>query len=357
MSSRKSAVLESPQTTIGAQDLLCIGGCSKSGFLRKQGTLERLFKFLKWRQKFVVLSRGCIYVFKDELATRPQSSFTLKLFVRTTRHDDGRVRWSFSLLPVDQGRGKTLLFACISEPERKEWMKFVKAEMVKAHKVTENSTGESRDEYVYLEKPVLEDEPAKKSKLAPKLPVDEEEIDDIDADDPGGEKDYTTIDDSMLDDRPPMPKPVTKKTPDKKKPIKPNFKPAAPNEKTEANTAAQKKASSLPASFNPNVVLRTAFEYKGSDRTEIESLLAQRPEGTYLVRKSRSDGKEVLSVNIDGCLKEFKIYTKDNTVTINHTDYFPSVEELIQNYMDHPLPKKATRLYRAYSVVDPRYIN
>lgn len=372
MASRKSEILDSPQTTIGAQDLLCIGHCQKSGFLRKQGSLERLFKFLKWRQKFVVLSRGCIYVFKDELASCPQMSYSLRLFLRLSRNDDGSVRWSFCIFPAEEG-GKSLLFSCISEQERKEWMKSLKAEMVKAHKVTEK-TDENRDEYVYIEKPVIENasvgkkakrEPDKKSngkkgKRVPELPVDdddeeEEEIDDDD--DPGGEKDYTTIDESMLDNRPPMPAPASTKPPEKKTPIKPTFKPALPNDNKQTKIQHEKKAASLPASVNPNAVLREAFEYDGSDRVQIEQLLVERPEGTYLVRKSRSDGKEVLSVNIEGCLKEFKIYPKNNGVTIDSTVYFSTVEELIQYYTEHLLPKKTTRLYRAYTVLDPRYVN
>lgn len=342
MSSRKSSVLESPQTTIGAQDMICIGNYSKSGFLRKQGLFERLFQFLRWRQTFVILSRGCIYIFKDEWASRPKSSYTLRLFLRTIRNDNSSMRWSFSVLPVDQSRGKTLLFACISDQERKEWMKSLKAEMMKAHNVTEQLTNENRDEYIYLEKPVevLEESTVQSNEENP--------------DDLGGEKDYDTIEDAMIDDEPAMPKPDIKKKADIKKKPKPNPKPKPPVSATSPKVAVKKKSATLPAS---NAVLRSAFEYKGTDRDEIESVLTLRPEGTYLVRKSRQDGKEVLSVNIDGVLKEFKIYSKDSTVTIDHAEYFSNVEELIQYYSEHPLPKKSTKLYRAYSVVDPRYVN
>lgn len=235
-------------------------------------------------------------------------------------------------------------------------MKSIKEEMIKAHKVTEQQLGEDKNDYVYLEKPV----PTGRRPL-PTINDDEEDDDD----DPGGEKDYTTIDDTLISDRPPV-SPAsngTKVKSDSNPKPKPALKEPSPSKTMPAGKASRKPvpspepagASTLPA--NPVAVKRTAFEFNGSDREEIESILVARPEGTYLVRKSRQDKKEVLSVNVEGMLKEFKIYEKNAKYTIDHDEYFDSVEDLIQNYVDKPLPKKSTKLYRAYSVIDPRYIN
>lgn len=352
-------VLETPQLTIGAQELLSIGNCSKSGFLRKEGTLERFFKFIRWRQRFVVLSRGCIYIFKNEFASRPQVALNLRAFERTMRGSEGRMRWTFEMVPADPQTQQVIWFAGLSDRERKEWMISIKDEMMKAHHRQEDLRGIKRDEYVYLEEPI------QRAKAAP--PENPEPEDD----DPGGEQDYSVIDDAILDTKPlelptsngvkAKPKPLISPKPKPHSSPKSNSLPS-PTSPTVDKITKKPMPSPQPArskTLPPSMasLTRQAFEYNGTDRDEIEEILTVRPEGTFLVRKSRQDRKEVLSVNIEGVLKEFKIYDKDSKYTIDHVDFFDSLEKLLEYYCENPLPKKVAKLYRAYSVADPRYIN
>ncbi|KAL4231574.1 hypothetical protein ACF0H5_009155 [Mactra antiquata] len=339
--SSTSGVLNTPQSTIGAQELIAVGRCTKMGFLRHEGRMERMFKFKKWRQRFVALSRGCIYIFSDEMASKPMVSCSLKIFNKCERIQLQNTIWPFRIVSTDGHNIKCLQFSCMSDPDRKSWMQQIKQGMILAHNVPKTLVDKeegNQEDYVYLEKPI-----PKKEEPKPQVPTILEETEDI-----GGEEDYQTIDENMIAEI------VVNSQSTPNYPGNSSTFPA--NNNKNITTDKKVKASTLPEDARMKVS-RSAFEYSGSDRSEVEKLLCARPEGTYLVRKSRSDGNEVLSVNVEGVLKEFKIYNRDGGATINNEDYFTSVEELIKYYVKNVLPKKSTKLYLAYSVTDPRYLH
>ncbi|WAR22563.1 hypothetical protein MAR_016577 [Mya arenaria] len=148
MSTRGSQILTNPHVTIGAQELPVVEDCARSGFLRKQGRIERTIKFLKWRQRYVVLSKGCLYIYNDEYATAPMSSAFLGNYIKCVRQRvPGRMQWIFQLVPATQatlgtsGTSHSLMFCSATEEERK-------------HKL-----GCSDEEYIYLEKSVVAERP------------------------------------------------------------------------------------------------------------------------------------------------------------------------------------------------------
>ncbi|XP_052773015.1 SH3 domain-binding protein 2-like [Mya arenaria] len=341
MSTRGSQILTNPHVTIGAQELPVVEDCARSGFLRKQGRIERTIKFLKWRQRYVVLSKGCLYIYNDEYATAPMSSAFLGNYIKCVRQRvPGRMQWIFQLVPATQatlgtsGTSHSLMFCSATEEERKEWMSAIKNELMLAHKFTEeqiaqHKLGCSDEEYIYLEKSVVAERP-RALHPARNVPLPREE-----------EEDYHEIaNEQMLPDNQIQPS-------KRNKPTFPAPQPGA-QDKGFVRQTSSPATSPLPSPTSPSAVSKTSYEYEGSDRNHIERLLVALPRGTYLVRKSRQDNKEVLSVNIDNSLKEFKIYDKDGQVTVDQTTLFPTLEKLLEYYTQNNLPKHTSSLTKPY---------
>ncbi|OWF52786.1 SH3 domain-binding protein 2-like [Mizuhopecten yessoensis] len=348
-----------PQTTIGAQDILRLG-VKLYGFLRKRGQLERTLQrvpvlkliITKWRQKFVVIAKGCLYIYNDEFSTSPFQSVSLRGYDKVVREiiqDSDRMK-SFKLYSKEQFDRKQFTFGSASEDDRKKWMKLLKAEMVLANEAVEDDEehvishkqshdDEPEDEYTYLEKqvnvkeypPILPHKPIKTTNRKKQPEPDSDTESD----------DYDKITEAMSPGargaRAPLP-PIPKSEPVKKKEGPPMRKPKKP-------VPAEKPLLKRDIS-------REDFEYKSSDRIQAQNILSGRDAGTYLVRQSRANDSEVLSVQTVDGMKEFKIFRKDGQFSIDHKVFFNSLELLLQHFSKADLPNRHDSLSRGYSCTD-----
>lgn len=369
-----NSVILVPLKHIGAQDIAGLhGGCTKNGFLRKQGKLERIFKFLTWRQRYIVISQGCLYIFKDEFSRSHIMAVSLKTYNKTLRSPNiPRMPYVFRVMPHDPTAGRILVFSCPDEANQKRWMAAIKKDLLRANDVAVEDIDDSLEDYIYLEKDV------RAHKVEAEIQAQaNKELD--------PEKDYSVIKEVDLGRRGPLPSvpsstsslpPPTKKAP----PVfqKPkastldttqnttvlNDKAKAPGQASGQKNARFKKRMPTPKSQripedDPEkpVVDRKSYLFKGSDRSQVEDLLLSKTEGTFLVRESRSDGREVLSVNIGDILKEYKLYVKEKKCTIDNKNYFDSTEELLLYYHDNYLPNKNVKLTKAYLLQSAGYVN
>ncbi|XP_052227661.1 SH3 domain-binding protein 2-like isoform X2 [Dreissena polymorpha] len=317
-----------------AQELLQVEKFTKFGFLRKQGWWERLIKFILWRHKFVVLSRGCLYVYSNELAGRPQQSINLNQYKRCERHQqvEGRMQYMFKLVPEMTQTDHVVYFACVTDDNRMEWMLAVKNEMLRAHKFSDEQIARHKQgfgdegDYAYIEKEVSMDTiPTPDPKDNAPLPADT------------NDDEYSEIEDPN-ELRGPYKSSLASTLPSNTSP-----KVDGLHEPNAIKTLPPKKP------IKKVVISRSCFMYEGTSREEVEKLLLAMPEGTFLVRRSRNDNKEVVSVNIENSLKEFKIHQHDDGLTLDNSQKFSTVEDLIQYYLEHNLPNKTVRLGRPFA--------
>lgn len=370
------SILQEPVKHIGAQELGgFLGGCTKNGFLRKQDKLERMFKCLTWRQRYVVITRGCLYVFKNEFSRSYIMAVALRTYNKTIRGTNiPRMPFVFRVMPHDPTRGKILVFSCPDEANQKSWMAAIKKDLLKANDVAvADIDDDSLEDYVYLEKDVrtIKEEVAASNSEA----------------DP--EKDYSVIKDTdvikQLGNKPTVRIPQSTSSlpsPDKKKQ---EFQDQPPKSSTIA-TADLKNKTKVPQQTSPTtnkpfkkkmqtankqrkltstdedddekpIIDRKSYMFEGTDREQVEGLLLSKTEGTFLIRLSRSDGREVLSVNIGDSLKEFKIFVKEKKSTIDNKTYFDSTDELLLHYHTNYLPNKTVKLKKAYLLQSAGYVN
>ncbi|KAK2180927.1 hypothetical protein NP493_420g05011 [Ridgeia piscesae] len=105
---------------------MTIGDVTHSGWIRKQTKFHRTFsrypfisKLLPWFNKYVVLTKGCAYIYKTENSTAPAEAFLLLDFNRVARAREIRpdiVAWAFKL-EHSQDSARQRYFACSSEHE------------------------------------------------------------------------------------------------------------------------------------------------------------------------------------------------------------------------------------------------
>lgn len=354
--------LKQPHSTIGVQDLITLNKFNCCGFLRKRGRLERIAdsvkivkpllpSIAKWRQKFVVLSRGCIYIFVDEFSSSPTQAYSLNVYHRVARHNasDGRERWSFEIIPEDTTANKLLIFGCATEEDRKSWMYAVKEQMLTFNSIkSRQPTIDEKGDYLYLEKPVREQKPnppppptstAPKNEQVQKKskpPTPSDDSDEITSDDDSSGDEYDEIPEDLP--IPPEENDIKKKKAEvKNKPVKAQKPIKAPKPKPVLKTQLS----------------RRDFEFSGSDRQQVELMLKSKGVGTFLVRKSRQDDREVLSVLTDEGVKEYKIYNDPmEGFSLDNQIHFNNVEKLVEHYMKNSLPNRTMSLSRGYSSPD-----
>lgn len=368
-----------PRLTIGAQDIVSLTTSSHNGFLRYEGSLERFVKAtvifkpffreaVNWRQRFVVLCERCMYLYKDEYSTSPIKAVSLANYSRIQRIEgngvnDRRKRMSFELVSLNQAY-KNMKFCSTNDGERKVWFQKIRKEMeLAAHALSDLRSDFDQEEYTSLELPVQSVSPSmiqcgkpdkggknkaqekeyKKGKQpVPKKPLPPIPTPDKDDSDDEPTDDYDTITDAVFLPRPlpvvPLQTVNIKKTPGTntrlKEPIKPRTAPKPRNKKD-------------------NKFARSEFEYNSNNRTKAEEILENMPVGTFLVRQSRQDNQEVLSVKTDEGVKEYKIYNKDRGLSIDNKDnWFSTTEELLSYYAGHDIPHRVLTLSRGYSTTD-----
>ncbi|XP_062605517.1 SH3 domain-binding protein 2-like [Saccostrea cucullata] len=338
---RKKEPLSEPHRHIGAQDLLKQKeSVCHSGFLRNRGKLERivgsnaLFKAIfselsKWRQRFVIIGRGCLYVYKDEHGRSPIYSVSLRGYCRVERPPPAMgievdTRRCFQVVPSHEASMKTFVFGCAKDGERKEWMQHIREEMLLANSVTDDGkeiSGTESDEYVYLERPVIEKIIKGKPNVPKRKPPSTPKHNDDDTD---SDSDYDKI------------------AEDEMKKIRAKPLPAIPSEEVVKRPHKPKKLKPRKS--------EDEYVFNDSDRDKAIEILSNRGSGTFLVRKSRASDQQVLSVQTEEGMKEYKIYSKPDGLTIDNKTYFQTVDKLIDNYKRMTLPNRTTTLSRGFSV-------
>ncbi|XP_050396695.1 SH3 domain-binding protein 2 [Patella vulgata] len=112
------------------------------------------------------------------------------------------------------------------------------------------------------------------------------------------------------------------------------------------DTKANGKFSKLPPLSEKD------YLFPSSDRQEAAKILKHGPVGTYLVRDSRSDGTKVLAVNTEDDVREYKVFTQGNKVSIDKKTYHNSMRDLLNVYSENNLPRRDITLGKAYSNLD-----
>ncbi|XP_076105085.1 uncharacterized protein LOC143073426 isoform X2 [Mytilus galloprovincialis] len=98
---------------------------------------------------YMILSRGCIYYFRNEYCKTASGKFSLFGFntvARATEVSDGEAMYAFKINHTHPEEFKSYLFACSSEKEMKEWMKCIKEELKIA-----NDSGKRDGDYYYTD--------------------------------------------------------------------------------------------------------------------------------------------------------------------------------------------------------------
>ncbi|KAL3863198.1 hypothetical protein ACJMK2_004964 [Sinanodonta woodiana] len=338
--------LSGPLRHIGAQDALQLSP-SIYGYVRVQRQMERMFKFMRWRRWFLIVSKGYMYIFKSEYSIKPRKIMHLNDYMKLMRLDSkeleqhGRVKWGFKILPHEE-YNMIPAFACVSDEDRRRWMRCLRLELSSANDAESPPYPEDvtiEEEYVYLETSVAQKRPpapvpGKKPRPPAPSPVPASTSVPNNTSNSDGDEDYTSINEEELDN---IQKP--------KKNV-PKYKPAPPTEEK------------IKMSPQHDVLTKEMYEFNGSNRDEVQRLLEDKPDGTFLVRKARNTDNQVLSIEIDCQLKEFKINELDGKVTIDSSLYFPTVEKLLIHYTKNNLPNKNTKLTQGcFFTKKPGYVN
>lgn len=127
-----SVIKDPPFANIGAHDLCSIES-NWTGCIGKEGSIERrLKKFtsVHWRQYYVALSQGCVYVFRDESSGSPKIYFSLKHYKKLQRNFS--TPFSFAILPSSED-GKIYRFCCRSDAERLDLMRALYVSLLVVH--------------------------------------------------------------------------------------------------------------------------------------------------------------------------------------------------------------------------------
>lgn len=362
-------VLQEPLKNIGAQDILAVGS-TYEGVLRKRGGKLDAFlrRSVKWRQRFVVLSQGCVYCFKDEYAQRPQSAFSLTVYESVQPTSVPNMMHVFEIKHEYEAK-PSHLFACETDAKRKLWIAHIEEAMRQAHQQlggnqklsTDSDEGismaaRSRKSRANLPPlPPPPDEAGMKYKRKEKSEYslesdDDEHVDEQEAYDEvethielgnqatkkapiGGVNVMlgATAGRESISKRPALPLPATPRS--------------SPSQKHKRSPGYEKPSDSALSEKRPDYINDSAFKqheyfFDSSDKVEAQRLLSSHPTGTFLVRKGNSSPL-VLSVMTDLGFKEFQITdNEEEKKTLNRSEYFPDLTSLLSYYNTNFLPKK-----------------
>ncbi|XP_060074339.1 SH3 domain-binding protein 2-like [Ylistrum balloti] len=142
MASIYEGEIPQPLQNIGCQDLLMTEN-TYSGWLRKRHFVNK-YSIFNWPQVYVILSKGCIYYFKNEYSKTALGKFSFYGYNSVMRSKAVAPKlgpWAFQVVHTHK-EFKTYYFAAPSEREMKEWMKHVKGTLVDAN-------GKSAEYYTY----------------------------------------------------------------------------------------------------------------------------------------------------------------------------------------------------------------
>ncbi|KAK6186075.1 hypothetical protein SNE40_008181 [Patella caerulea] len=365
----------------------------------------------KWRKRFVIISQGCVYIYDKESSRNPHKAFPLAGYNQLFKmgSDNGELIFRLEGLYPNM---KECQFSCSVESERKEWMKQLREEMCIANDVEPDpmpSGGSVTDDdvYVYLQKPIKELEYDQDDEFYDDTGDD---VGDGNEEFSSDDDSYDQIPENLVVPRnrmplPPTPKDMRKSTteskssslkpktaiqppannvpvvktktpvptsstqnvplPKKKPPLPPPGQNDSPvKKKVPLPSASDKprtnpKPPSIPKDTKVNgkssklaPLKEKDYLFPSSDRAEAAKILKKGPVGTYLVRDSRTDGTKVLAVNTEEEVREYKVFTLGNKVSIDKKTYHNSMKDLLNAYSETNLPRRDITLGKAFSNLD-----
>lgn len=377
-------ILSEPLKNIGAQDILAVGS-TYEGVLRKRGGkfVEKLLHIgsVKWKQRFVVISQGCVYCFKDEYAHRPLSAFSLTVYESVHETTAPNMLNVFEIKHEYEAK-PAHVFACETEAKRKLWIAHIEEALRQAHQHSGGSSQKhsadsdegiamtpSRKSRAFLPPlPPTPDEAGVKYKRKEKseysLESDDEPDDDKEPYDEIGE--HTVQGRAVTSPKSKVPiggvnvmgaaPPKSRQDSISKRPGIPL--PDLPQSSGEQTTRSgyekppdcALKGGKLPDYINESMFKSEDFFFNSKDKIEAHRLLGSKPVGTFLVRLGSST-PTVLSVMTDLGIKEFQIAENaEGKVSINRQEYFPKLETMLCFYNQNDLPKKeySVKLRKGY---------
>ncbi|XP_076435972.1 uncharacterized protein LOC143275614 [Babylonia areolata] len=378
-----------PNRTFGCQDLLKQDNCIHSGWLRRQSLRNKL-KIFAWPKVYVAIAGGCVYCYASEVSRTPASAFSLYGYDRVFRAGEiteKEATWTFKLVHVNSAY-RSYLFSSSSEKEMKQWMAFLKQEMLRANGILNRTEGDgsSWDTAIYndagsesissqdlkeLETSIYEDT----SNFH--LPADytnKKETDDSD-----DEMDRVVMSRPDLQERPPLAPPVPRR-PDAKKPVKtPSADGAAAvvdelrnmkfNQKSPKVQQKSSQGFETPSVDRGSKPIRrdpegssTKKENEQSDASEFWSSIyfnGGREQANEIITKIAEDGVYLVRVNEDKSMvlhvygkqqaRKFLIFSLNNQFSLDkNLEQFDSVENLVYHYYQHPVPKVDVCLSECY---------
>ncbi|KAH9513923.1 hypothetical protein Btru_031743 [Bulinus truncatus] len=358
------------KTGLSAQELIKMPNATiKFGVVRKK---PKISFHGKWHRRFIVLLKDNIYIYKDELAPFPKEQYLLQCFNQVRRAESEAHEWCFAVVPDDALKNMEIkIFACISEEERLDWMRAVRDQLCLAHGLNENELASCRrsrnrtagdEEYDLLEEVILN----KRASLC-------------DAYCSSGSVDYNSGSDESSSgissisapssspatrsacDPPPKRKPATLPKPGKSPTNTEETRPLDGNRSSkyiniETELAGEDDDTYDFPVFDNNLEQFCTVADSSLDRDVlIAQLKATGTPGTYAIRKSRKGDDKVLALLApDDTVREYKVQTIGDRVTLDRIQTFHDVESLLHYYSaERSLPKSPHFLQRGLYAPNP----
>ncbi|CAL1535239.1 unnamed protein product [Lymnaea stagnalis] len=376
---------------LSAQDYIKLPNATiKYGLLRKK---KEKLSFGKWPRRFLILLNDSINVYKDENSKVPNSSFSLKGYNRVKRAESKGQEWCFSICPASNHENKVKTFACLSEQERKEWMRAIKRQLCAVNNAdgpdstildkfrSISFSQDDGEEYNTIEEAVHLPEGA----ITELHSDSEEESSSSDSGSggshsflPGKSKSFTlpkgtTYDDGATVCKSSNASKLDPKIPGQSKDIgivgtEPRVKLPMSRSMSESipqlppprysdvmddarpdyvNVDNLEETYEMPSDFiRPTLEGLCTVHDEHPDLEKINGLLkAKKEPGTYLIRKSRKDEQKVLVVLDDlGQCRAYKIFSHGSDITLDKIVTFQCLDDLLKNYTEKsPLP--TTNMY------------
>lgn len=382
-------VLLEPYKSVGAQDLIKIS-YSYCGYLRKRGAKERIFGGTKWTRKYCVISQGCIYCYRNELSDKPLSAFSLYLYESVKEAEYPNGIHCFEIIHEDHNKTGHV-FSCDTSERRKTWIEHINEAIIQCHQHSGEKLSADSDEGIVItnkprgrptlplpsvpgSSPTVTGSTAKNKKYkAAKSEYDLESTDDEDPYDEVENKNGSTPVTQTMPKTPPKPLLPTSKplpptvgnktrtfpgaqsvlpVPDpsslrhrqsmsERQPVALPYQKARSSSSSNIPTASGKppKPDDEPLEGYINLFPEEEYLLDSSDRVATENALSDKPDGTFLIRKS-SKGGQVLAVKTRLGIKSFQIVNEANgKVSLDKIKYFPCIGALLCFYHKNLLPK------------------
>ncbi|XP_059141033.1 SH3 domain-binding protein 2-like [Physella acuta] len=374
---------------LSAQDLIKMKAAIKYGLLRKKNSKLTIGK---WPYRFIVLVKEAVYVFHDENSKTASNRFSLTGYNRVKREDSKSHDWCFVIVPAQKKQSvKSQFFACVSDQERKDWMRAIKNQIYASNNVqipelggllsslgneeeyndlesivfppedknidndTDSDFSDSSDEF---EEPVAPVYKTKRSQSLPHVPSDF-----------AAKLKALSSGTSTYEDITPLPvckeedelktKPKRKftRSPSDPQPKPPPRYSEVVNVIPEPDYANLKQIQETYQTLDeckPSLEAMCTVDDPNPDRDHLICLLqAKQVYGTYLIRKSRQSDDKVLSYLTRNLhVKEYKIYSSGNEYSLDKLNYFATIDALLDHYTKNEhLPNSDNFLNKGYNQV------